>query len=255
MILCCDAMRRECCATAESCLARRIRRGPAGASFDRVKWVADTVARLRQQDDQFYTNGGENVMLDGKGHLGSLLVPSPRRRLHAGTTCLYTSPVSKRRTFLHGIRSFRGAAFASARTGIWRHSGCLGSDIGTVGCRRAARSTSWRTSDASRQLRTGLCMAWLFRCEGNHKANLQNPSRLRRRFSQFHCRVAANEIRWYIDGRQYHRLTPADLLPERSGVRHPFFLLLNVAGGGDGRAIRMRPPRFRNRCWWITGGL
>jgi beta-glucanase (GH16 family) len=42
-----------------------------------------------------------------------------------------------------------------------------------------------------------------------------------------------NEIRWFVDGRQYHRLTPTDL---PSGTKwvfdHAFFLLLNVAVGG-----------------------
>lgn len=41
------------------------------------------------------------------------------------------------------------------------------------------------------------------------------------------------EIRWFIDGRQYHRLTPADLPAGAKWVfDHPFFLLLNLAVGG-----------------------
>ena len=42
------------------------------------------------------------------------------------------------------------------------------------------------------------------------------------------------EIRWYVDGRQYNRLTPADLPAGSHWVfDHPFFLLLNVAVGGS----------------------
>ena len=42
-----------------------------------------------------------------------------------------------------------------------------------------------------------------------------------------------NQIRWLVDGREYHRLTPAALPPGGRWVfDHPHFLLLNVAVGG-----------------------
>ena len=42
-----------------------------------------------------------------------------------------------------------------------------------------------------------------------------------------------NEIRWYVDGHQYHHMTPANLPPGTKWVfDHPFFLLLNLAVGG-----------------------
>lgn len=43
-----------------------------------------------------------------------------------------------------------------------------------------------------------------------------------------------NEIVWYVDGRQYHRLTPADLPAGGTWVfEKPFFVILNLAVGGD----------------------
>src|SRR5438045_6156424 len=44
--------------------------GPAGASFDHAKWVADTGGSgFGNQERQFYTTRAENVALDGRGHL------------------------------------------------------------------------------------------------------------------------------------------------------------------------------------------
>ena len=44
--------------------------GPAGASFDHTKWVADTGGHgFGNQERQFYTTRAENVALDGDGHL------------------------------------------------------------------------------------------------------------------------------------------------------------------------------------------
>jgi beta-glucanase (GH16 family) len=43
-----------------------------------------------------------------------------------------------------------------------------------------------------------------------------------------------NEVRWYVDDVMYERRTPADLPPGARWVYdHPFFLLLNVAVGGN----------------------
>ena len=42
-----------------------------------------------------------------------------------------------------------------------------------------------------------------------------------------------NLIIWYIDGIEYHRATPADVAPNQWVFDHPFFLLLNVAVGGN----------------------
>jgi hypothetical protein len=41
------------------------------------------------------------------------------------------------------------------------------------------------------------------------------------------------EIRWYVDGVLYHRATPADVAPNPWVFDHPFFLLLNMAVGGN----------------------
>ena len=52
-------------------------------------------------------------------------------------------------------------------------------------------------------------------------------------FHLFAVQWQPNEVRWYVDGRQYHRMTPADLPAGAKWVfDHPFFLLLNLAIGG-----------------------
>ncbi len=43
-----------------------------------------------------------------------------------------------------------------------------------------------------------------------------------------------NEIVWYVDGVQYHRLTPADIPASGTwAFEKPFFVILNLAIGGD----------------------
>ena len=40
-------------------------------------------------------------------------------------------------------------------------------------------------------------------------------------------------IEWYVDGILYHTATPADVAPNEWVFNHPFFMLLNVAVGGN----------------------
>ena len=41
-------------------------------------------------------------------------------------------------------------------------------------------------------------------------------------------------IRWYVDGKQYHEVTPASLPADATWVYdHPFYILLNLAVGGE----------------------
>jgi hypothetical protein len=52
-------------------------------------------------------------------------------------------------------------------------------------------------------------------------------------FHTFAIEWQPGEIRWYIDGIQYHRARPADVAPNQWVFDHPFFMLLNVAVGGN----------------------
>ncbi|HSF83910.1 MAG TPA: carbohydrate binding domain-containing protein [Anaerolineales bacterium] len=42
-----------------------------------------------------------------------------------------------------------------------------------------------------------------------------------------------NEIQWYVDGILYHQADPADVAPNEWVFNHPFFIILNVAVGGN----------------------
>ena len=42
-----------------------------------------------------------------------------------------------------------------------------------------------------------------------------------------------NKLTWLFDGKPYHVLTPADLHGKKWVFDHPFFIILNLAVGGD----------------------
>lgn len=43
----------------------------------------------------------------------------------------------------------------------------------------------------------------------------------------------ADRIVWTVDGTEYHTATPADVAPNKWAYNHPFYLLLNLAVGGN----------------------
>ncbi len=53
-------------------------------------------------------------------------------------------------------------------------------------------------------------------------------------FHVFSVEWGPNSIRWYVDGTLYKTRTPADIPPGTKWVfDHPFFIILNVAVGGN----------------------
>ena len=52
-------------------------------------------------------------------------------------------------------------------------------------------------------------------------------------YHTFAIEWGADEIHWYVDGTNYHNATPSDVAPNQWVYNHPFFLLLNLAIGGN----------------------
>jgi beta-glucanase (GH16 family) len=64
--------------------------------------------------------------------------------------------------------------------------------------------------------------------------SLPAPKKFSDDYHTFAVEWEPNVIRFYVDGLLYKTRTPADLRPGRAWVfNHPFFLILNVAVGGD----------------------
>ncbi|MFP4345668.1 MAG: carbohydrate binding domain-containing protein [Anaerolineales bacterium] len=52
-------------------------------------------------------------------------------------------------------------------------------------------------------------------------------------YHTFTIEWAPDEIHWYVDGINFHNATPADVAPNEWVYNHPFFIILNLAIGGN----------------------
>jgi beta-glucanase (GH16 family) len=215
--------------------------GPAGQlpdpnvfTYDLGDGSANNIPGWGNSELEYYTNDPANVSSDGAGHLvvtaragdGSL-------QCYYGP-CQYTSARLKtqgRREVGYGrvearIRLPRGA-------GLWPAFWSMGTDLGEVGWPQAGEID---------------IMEWVGRLPDEIFGTIHGPGYsgggsfggthdfghdISEETHTFAVEREPGQIRWYVDGVLYHSATPADVAPDAWVFDHPFFLLLNMAVGGN----------------------
>ncbi|HSD31579.1 MAG TPA: glycoside hydrolase family 16 protein [Gemmatimonadales bacterium] len=210
--------------------------GPAGATFDHAKWTADTGGNgFGNQEREFYTTRAENVSLDGNGHL---VITA---RVDSGNICwygpcLYSSARLKTQgVFAHGYGRFEARIKIPRGQGLWPAWWMLGDNIAAVGWPGSGEIDVMENIGREPGIVHGTAHGPGYSGGGGiGRADTLPQGAYADDFHVFAVAWQSREIRWYVDGRLYHRLTPADLPTGAAWVfDHPFFLLLNVAVGGS----------------------
>jgi len=212
--------------------------GLAGTSFDRTKWVADTGGQgFGNQEREFYTTHAENVALDGNGHLvitARAASPTSADACWYGR-CLYTSTRLKTKgLFAQTYGRFEARIRIPRGQGMWPAFWMLGTNIDSIGWPQSGEIDIMENIGREPAIAHGTLHGPGYSGAGGiGRADTLSHGAYADDFHVFAVAWQPNEIHWYVDGRQYHRMTPADL---PSGTKwvfdHPFFLLLNLAVGG-----------------------
>lgn len=212
--------------------------GPAGATFDRTKWVADTGGSgFGNQERQFYTTRAENVALDGNGHL---VITARAEPASAGYQCWYgrcrytSARLKTKGLFERTYGRFEARIRVPRGQGLWPAFWMLGADIDSVGWPRSGEIDIMEHVGREPRLVLGTLHGPGYSgAESIGRSDTLTRGAYADDFHVFAVDWQPQEIRWYVDGRQYHRMTPAHLPREGKWVfDHPFFLLLNLAVGG-----------------------
>lgn len=213
--------------------------GPAGASFDQSKWTADGGGGgFGNKERQFYTTRPENVSLDGEGHLvftARAETPSAAFLCWYGQ-CLYTSARLKTiGLFAQTYGRFEARIRIPRGQGLWPAFWMLGSDVGVVGWPRSGEIDIMENVGREAATVHGTLHGPGYSgSAGISGIDMLASGAYADDFHVFTVSWEATEIRWYADGRLYHRVAAQDLPSGSTWVfGHPFFLLLNVAVGGE----------------------
>ena len=204
--------------------------GSAGSAPDSAVWSYDTGAGgWGNAELQNYTTSRNNSALDGQGNL----VITARRE---GDGSYTSARLQSNDKFEAEVRPRRGPHPDPARpghlAGVLDARRRLPPDVVAV---LAARSTSWRTSARSRTASTARCTAPATRAAAASPASYQHPQNwsFADTFHTFAVDWKPGSITWSVDGNVFHQVTTASVGGNPWVFDKPYFLILNVAVGGQ----------------------
>ncbi|MGC4810997.1 family 16 glycosylhydrolase [Micromonospora sp. DT228] len=206
---------------------------PSGTPVDQNKWRFDTGGGgWGNNERQYYTNSTSNAVHDGQGNL----VITARRdnpanyQCHYGR-CEYTSArLLSAATFTQTYGRFEARIKIPRGQGIWPAFWMLGTgggwpDAGEIDI----------MENIGREPNTvyGTVHGPGYSGGGGITGSRSLGAPLADTFHTYRVDWEPNVITWYLDGVQYHRVDPARLGGNRWVFDHPFFMILNVAVGGN----------------------
>lgn len=203
--------------------------GPAGTRPDPSKWTVRVVPRPANNEMQYYTDRAENVSIDGSGHL----VITARKESYGGRR--YTSGRMDSAGKLDvAYGRFEAAIKMGHGQGVWPAFWLLGSTFPKAGWPNCGEID---------------VMENIGREPGTVHGTLHGPGysggagigasctlsggRFADAFHVFAVEWEPNAIRWYVDGKLYQTRTPDDLKGKAWAFDHDFYIILNLAIGGD----------------------
>ncbi|HEV2826225.1 MAG TPA: glycoside hydrolase family 16 protein [Pyrinomonadaceae bacterium] len=210
--------------------------GPSGSTVDSAKWSFDIGGGGWGNNElESYTNRTANAALQN----GALVIRAVRESFTGPDNISrnYTSArLLTRNTFTQTYGRFEASIQVPYGPGIWPAFWMLGNDLGTAGWPTCGEIDIMENIGKEPSIVHGTLHGPGYSGANGITASYALPAS--RKFSDRYHRFAVewepNVIRFYVDGRLYKTRTPADLPAGKAWVfNHPFFLVLNVAVGGD----------------------
>lgn len=201
--------------------------GAAGELPDASKWGFDLGNNngWGNQELENYTNDPENVSLDGNGNLVITAIKNGNS---------YTSArVKTQNLFSQAYGRFEARLKTPYGPGIWPAFWMLGANVGEVGWPQCGEIDIMELKGQSPSVIHGTVHGPGYSAGGaiSSAFALQN-SRFDLDYHVFAVEWTENKIDFFVDDYLYNRITKSDV-PGQWVYDHPFFLILNVAVGGN----------------------
>ncbi len=185
---------------------------------------------------EYYTDSTENAAHDGRGNLVITLReadPDSGLVCYYGP-CQYTSArLLTQHRFEFGYGRVEARIKVPEGAGIWPAFWSLGNDIGEVGWPQTGEIDIMEFVGREPTTVFGTIHGPGYSGGDIFGGTYEVGEPVGDRFHTFAIEWQPDLIVWYTDGIEYHRATPADVAPDEWVFDHPFFLLLNVAVGGN----------------------
>ncbi len=209
---------------------------PAGTPLDRSRWKFDVGGSgWGNNERQYYTDSTRNVVHDGQGHLAI----TARRENPADLTCHYgrceytSGRILTADTFAQRYGRFEARLKIPKGQGIWPAFWMLGNDIGTNPWPHSGEIDIMENIGKEPHTVYGTVHGPGYSGGEGISRGRTIGQPLGDAFHTYAVEWSPDLIVWFLDGVEYSRITPADLGGDRWVFDHPFFLILNVAVGGN----------------------
>lgn len=210
--------------------------GAAGTPIDPDKWTCEVGGQgWGNSEHEFYTKSTENVSLDGNSSLAIVARQEtpPDSRCWYGT-CEYTSA----RCITQGKVEFTyGRVEARIKIpygqGIWPAFWTLGSNINEVGWPNSGEIDILENIGKEPKTIHGTAHGPSYSGGSGIGGDYSMEEDFSDDFHVFAIDWDPDAIRWYVDSNLYFKMTPDDLGNRKWVFDHDFFILLNVAVGGQ----------------------
>ncbi|MEU5790498.1 family 16 glycosylhydrolase [Micromonospora purpureochromogenes] len=208
----------------------------AGSPVDQSRWRFDIGGGgWGNNERQYYTNSTSNAVHDGQGNL----VITARRENPANYQCHYgrceytSARLLTAATFTQAYGRFEARIKIPRGQGIWPAFWMLGNDMGSVGWPNAGEIDIMENIGREPNTVYGTIHGPGYSGAGGITGSRTISAPLADAFHTYRVDWEPNSIVWYLDGVEYHRVDPARLGGNRWVFDHPFFMILNVAVGGN----------------------
>jgi beta-glucanase (GH16 family) len=206
--------------------------GPKGTAVDSSKWnLVNKGDGFGNNELEFYTNRTDNAALDGNGSL----VITAKKESYMGRD--YTSArLESNGKFERAYGRVEARIKIPRGQGIWPAFWMLGNNIGTVSWPTCGEIDIMENIGKEPSIVHG-SMHGPGYSGGNPLGaayTLPNGEKFADAFHVFAIEWETNVVRFYVDDHLYETRTPADVPTNAKWVYdHPFYILLNVAVGGQ----------------------
>ncbi|MFB9662636.1 ricin-type beta-trefoil lectin domain protein [Glycomyces mayteni] len=208
----------------------------AGTAPNSAKWNFDTGGGgWGNNEHQYYTNSTSNAAHDGNGNM----VITARKENPANYqcwygTCQYTSArLLTQGKFTQAYGTFEARIQIPRGQGIWPAFWMLGDDIGSVGWPQSGEIDIMENVGFEPNSVHGTLHGPGYSGGAGPSGTYTIGEPFANGFHTFAVNWSPNSISWSVDGVTYQTKTTADIGGNEWVFDHPFFMILNVAVGGN----------------------
>ncbi|MEO5817826.1 MAG: glycoside hydrolase family 16 protein [Gemmatimonadaceae bacterium] len=213
--------------------------GASGALVDPGKWTAETGGGgWGNQERQYYTTSASNASLDGSGHL---VITARAEPVTSSLTCWYGScrytsaRIKTQGRFEQAYGKFEARIRIPRGQGLWPAFWMLGNDIDRNGWPKSGEIDIMESIGKEPYAVYGTLHGPGYSGSGSIGSSYSLAAvPFADNYHVFTVEWSPGEVRWIVDGTEYRRTSTANLPSAGTWVfDHAFFMLLNVAVGGN----------------------